>query len=42
MSEFIGHSEGDVLPFAVGEDVLLFGNPLLSRFHTAGEQTLDD
>nr|ULG18807.1 hypothetical protein R10p_00084 [Serratia proteamaculans] len=27
--EFIGHGEGDVLPFAVGQDVLLFGNPLL-------------
>jgi len=30
------HSEGDVLPFAVGKDVLLFGNPLLGRFHPAG------
>lgn len=25
----MGHSKGDMLPVAVGQDVLLFGNPLL-------------
>ncbi len=34
--EQVGHGESDVLPVAVGQDVLLFGNPLLGRFHTAG------
>ena len=33
--EDVGHGEGDVLPVAVGEDVLLCGNPLLSGFKTA-------
>lgn len=40
--EFVWHSEGDMLPFAVGEDVLLLGNPLPSDFHTAGEHALGD
>jgi hypothetical protein len=34
--EFVGHSESDVLPFAVGQNVLLLSNPLLRGFHTAG------
>lgn len=28
-SQQMWHGEGDVLPVAVGQDVLLFGNPLL-------------
>lgn len=32
----VGHGKGDMLPIAVGEDVLLLGSPLLSDFHTAG------
>lgn len=36
MPEFIGHGEGDVLPFAVGQDVLLLSNPLLGGFHATG------
>lgn len=31
----VGHGKGDVLPVAVGQDVLLFGNPLLGGFHAA-------
>lgn len=34
--EFIGHGEGDVLPFAVGRDVLLLGNLLFGGFHVTG------
>lgn len=34
--EFIGHGEGDVLPFAVRQDVLLPSNPLPGGFHAAG------
>lgn len=34
--EFIGHGEGDVLPFAVRQDVLLLCYPLLGGFHAAG------
>ena len=34
--EFIGHGEGDVLPFAVGQYVLLLSNPLLGGFHATG------
>ncbi|OCJ28939.1 hypothetical protein A6U95_28275 [Serratia sp. 14-2641] len=34
--EFIGHGEGNVLPFAVGKDVLLLNNPLLGGFHATG------
>jgi hypothetical protein len=34
--EFIAHGEGDVLPFAVGLDMPLFGNSLLGGLHTAG------
>lgn len=30
------HGEGDVLPVAVGEDVLLLSNPLFGGFHSAG------
>ncbi len=31
-SEQVWHGKGDVLPVAVGEDMLLFGNPLLDAF----------
>ena len=31
----VRHGEGDVLPVAVGQDVLLFGNPLLGAFEAA-------
>lgn len=31
----VRHGEGDMLPVAVGQDVLLFGNPLLGTFETA-------
>ncbi|MFW5394034.1 hypothetical protein V1951_22490 [Yersinia sp. 2544 StPb PI] len=34
--EFIGHGEDDVLPFAVGQDVLLLSNSLLGGFHATG------
>ena len=34
--EFIGHGEGDMLPFAVGQYVLLLSNPLLGGFHATG------
>lgn len=34
--EDVGHRKGNMLPVAVGEDVLLCGNPLLGRFHAAG------
>lgn len=34
--EFIGHGEGDVLPFAVGQNMLLLSNPLLGSFHATG------
>lgn len=34
--EFIGHGEGDVLPFAVGQNMLLLRNPLLGCFHATG------
>ncbi len=34
--EQVGHGKGDVLPFAVGQDVLLLSNPLLGRLHAAG------
>ncbi|EFW11079.1 hypothetical protein SSYM_0265, partial [Serratia symbiotica str. Tucson] len=34
--EFIGHGEGNVLPFAVGQNVLLLSNPLLGGFHATG------
>lgn len=30
--EQMGHGEGDVLPVAIGQDVLLLGNPLLGAF----------
>ena len=33
--EQVRHSKSDVLPVAVGQDVLLFGNPLLGGFHSA-------
>lgn len=33
--EQVGHSKGDVLPVAVRQDMLLFGNPLLGGFHAA-------
>lgn len=35
-SEFVGYGKGDVLPFDVGQDVLLLSNPLLGGFHAAG------
>lgn len=31
----VGHGESDVLPVAVGQNVLLFGNPLLGAFEAA-------
>ena len=31
----VGHGEGDVLPVAVGQDVLLFGDPLFGTFEAA-------
>ena len=34
--EFIGHGESNVLPFAVGENMLLLSNPLLGGFHATG------
>lgn len=34
--EFIGHGEGNVLPFTVGENMLLLGNPLPCGFHATG------
>ena len=34
--EQVGHGKGDVLPVAVWQDELLFGNPLLGGFHSAG------
>ncbi len=34
--EHVWHGKGDVLPFAVGQDVLLLSNPLLGRLHAAG------
>ncbi len=34
--ESIGHGEGNVLPFAVGQYVLLLSNPLLGGFHATG------
>lgn len=34
--EFIRHGEGDVLPFAIGQYVLLLSNPLLGGFHATG------
>ena len=37
--EFIGHGEGNMLPFTVGEDVLLLGNPLLRSLHATGTAT---
>ena len=33
--EQVRHSKSDVLPVAVGQDVLLLGNPLLGGFHSA-------
>ncbi len=33
--EYMGHGKGDVLPVAVGQDVLLCCNPLLSGFESA-------
>ncbi len=32
----VWHGKGDVLPFAVGQNVLLPSNPLLSGLHAAG------
>lgn len=32
----MGHGEGDVLPVAIGQDVLLLGNPLLGAFQSTG------
>ncbi len=34
--EQVWHGKGDVLPFAVGQDVLLLSNSLLGRLHAAG------
>lgn len=34
--EQVGHGEGNVLPLAVGQNVLLLSNPLLSGLHAAG------
>lgn len=34
--EFVGHSEGDVLPFTIGQDVLLLSNLLFGGFHVTG------
>ena len=34
--EQVWHGKGDVLPFAVGQDVLLLSNPLLGGLHAAG------
>ncbi|CNF40348.1 Uncharacterised protein [Yersinia kristensenii] len=34
--EFIGHGEGNVLPFTVGENMLLLSNPLLGGLHATG------
>lgn len=31
----VGHGEGDVLPFAIGQNMALLGNPLLGAFHPA-------
>ncbi|CNF36505.1 Uncharacterised protein [Yersinia kristensenii] len=31
----VGHGEGDMLPVAVGQDVLLLGNPLLGCLEAA-------
>ncbi len=37
----MGHSKGDMLPVAVGQDVLLFGNPLLGGLEAQLLQALD-
>ena len=34
--EQVWHGKGDVLPFTVGQDVLLLSNPLLGGLHAAG------
>lgn len=34
--EQMGHRKGDVLPFAVRENVLLLSNPLFSGLHATG------
>jgi len=34
--EQVWHGKGDVLPLAVGQDVLLLSNPLLGGLHAAG------
>lgn len=34
--EFIGHGEGNVLPFTVGKNMLLLCNPLLCGLHATG------
>lgn len=34
--EQVWHGKSDVLPFAVGQNVLLLSNPLLSGLHAAG------
>lgn len=36
----VWHGKSDVLPFAVGQNVLLLSNPLLSGLHTAGAADL--
>lgn len=37
--EFIGHGEGNMLPFKIGVDVLLLGNPLFCGLHATGTTT---
>lgn len=32
----MGHGKGDMLPFTVGQDVLLLRDPLLGGLHAAG------
>jgi len=32
----VGHREGDMLPFAVWQNMALLGNPLLSAFEPTG------
>lgn len=32
----VGYGKGDMLPFTVGQDVLLLRDPLLGRLHAAG------
>lgn len=38
--EQVWHGKGDVLPFAIGQNVLLLSNPLLSGLHAAGAACL--